>query len=75
MWRHRSIADSRPGHLSSRAPAPCTLGEILPPWWNRLAFRLHRTATRSTSERGNVPTASFQHDTILGATGAAAVSH
>jgi hypothetical protein len=61
MWRHSSIAYSRAGQLSSSAPEVWPLGQIVPPWWNRLPFV--------------AVIASFQPDTILGATGAAAVSH
>jgi hypothetical protein len=38
MWRHRSIADSRPEQLSSSAPEPWPVGQILPLWWIRLPF-------------------------------------
>lgn len=65
MWRHCSIADSRLGQLSPSAPEICPLGQIVPPWWDGDGIL----------PRGHVPTASFQHDKIPGATGAAAVSH
>lgn len=38
MWRHSSIADSRPGQLSCRAPEPWPVGQMIPPWWNGLPF-------------------------------------
>ena len=38
MWRHSSIADSRPGRLSSSAPEPWPVRRIFPLWWNGLPF-------------------------------------
>ena len=38
MWRHSSFADSRSGQRSASAPEPWPVGQIFPPWWNRLPF-------------------------------------
>ena len=73
MWRHSFIVGSLGPNSQSRAT-----GTTLPsgtPSSAACPFAPSRTAISSTSERGNVPTAAFQQDNILGATGAAAVSH
>ena len=65
MWSHRSIADSRLGQRRPSVPAICPLGQIVPPW----------SDGDGLLPRGHVPTTSFQHNQIPGATGATAVSH
>jgi hypothetical protein len=63
MWRHRSIADSRPGQVFSGALEICPVGQILrPPSFCR------------QPDLDAVPP-SFQHDKTPGAAVAATVSH
>ena len=76
MWRHSSIADSRPGQVSSGALEICPVGQILrPPSCCRQPDHDARGDGETIRfQRGNVP-ASFQHDKTLGAAVAATVSH